>query len=113
MPLVQKSDSIAASAVNDNLLTGSLFERLPFPAMLEFAVNGDANGADMRMDIYSGMDVIIENSPLNVKAALPVYPDDFLLNDAADYGEQIKIRVRNTSAAGARTVYWAMMVTPL
>lgn len=113
MPLVQGSTSVAASSVDDNLLSGSQFERLPYPAQLEFAINGDANGADMRVDVYSGLDVIMENAPLNVKAALPVYPDDFLLNDAADYGEQIKIRVRNTSAAGARTVYWAMMVTPL
>jgi len=113
MPLVQGSASVAASSVNDNLLTGSQFEFAPYPAMLEFAINGDANGADMRVDVLSGQDIIAEAMPLNVRAALPVYPDDFMLNDAVGYGERIKIRVRNTSAAGARTVYYSMMVTPL
>jgi hypothetical protein len=113
MPLISGSASVAASSVNDNLLTGSQFEFLPFDAFLEFGVNGDANGADMRVDVYSGQDVLLESAPLNVRAAMPLYPDDFMLNDVAAAGERIKIRVRNTSAAGARTVYFTIKITPV
>lgn len=113
MPLIQGSTSVAASSVNDNLLSGSQFEFLPYDASLEFGINGDANGADMRIDVYSGQDVLMENSPANVQARLPVYPDDFTLTDVAAAGERLKIRARNTSAAGARTVNFAVRITPL
>jgi hypothetical protein len=113
MPLIQGQTSIPLSSVNDNVLTGSQFEFLPYNAFLEFGLNGDANGADLRVDVYSGQDVLMENSPMNAKAAMPVYPDDFMLNDAAGGGQRVKVRVRNTSAAAARTLYWSVRITPL
>jgi len=112
MPVIQGSTSVALSSVNDNLLTGSQFEFMPYNAQLEFGINGDANGADMRVDVYSGQDVLMENSPLNIQNRLPVYPDDFILTDFAAAGERIKIRARNTSAAAARTVHFSVRVTP-
>lgn len=113
MPLIQGSAAVAASSVNDNLLSGSQFEYAPYNALVEFGLNGDANGADMRVDVYSGQDMLTEQMALNVKAALPVYPDDFLLQDIVAAGERIKVRARNTSAAGARTVYYSIRMTPL
>lgn len=113
MPLIQGSTSIALSSVNDNILSGSQFEFMPYDAFLEFGLNGDANGADLRVDVYSGQDVLLENAPMNVKATLPVYPDDFQLNDVAARSERIKIRVRNTSAAAARTIYFSVKITPV
>jgi hypothetical protein len=113
MPTVQNITSVAASSVNDNLLTGSQFERMQWPGRVDFGLNGDANGADMRVDVYSGNDVLMENAPLNALARLPIWPDDFQLTDVAGYMEQLKIRVRNTSAAGARSVYWVVKITPI
>lgn len=113
MPVIQGSVSIAASGVNDNVLQGSQFEFLPFDAALEFGVNGDANGADLRVDVFSGQDVLMENAPMSVQNRIPVYPDDFQLTDAAGAGERIKIRARNTSAAAARTLFFSVRITPL
>lgn len=113
MPLIQGSASIAASSVNDNVLTGSQFEYLPFNALIEFGLNGDANGADLRVDVFSGSDILMENSPMNVRAVIPTYPDDFILNDIALAGERLKVRARNTSAAGARTIYFSIRITPV
>lgn len=113
MPVIQGSTSVALSAVNDNVLTGSQFEYLPFNAMLQFGLNGDANGADMRVDVYSGQDILMENSPLNTRNAFPILPDDFILDDVAAAGERLKIRVRNTSAAAARTIFWSVRITPI
>lgn len=113
MPIIQSSASIALSSVNDNILTGSQFEFLPYNALLEFGLNGDANGGDLRVDIYSGQDVVCEQLTPSVQARVPVYPDDYVGQDVAAAGERIKIRVRNTSAAGARTIFFAVRITPV
>lgn len=113
MPLIQGNISIAANAVNDNVLAGSQFEFLPYDAQLEFGLNGDANGADLRVDVYSGQDVLLENAPMSAQNRIPVYPDDFSLTDVAGAGERIKVRVRNTSGAAARSLLYSVRITPL
>lgn len=113
MPLIQSSTSVALSSVNDNVLSGSQWEYLPYNAALEFGLCGDANGADLRVDVFSGQDVLLENAPMNIQNRIPVYPDDYNLNDVAAAGERIKIRVRNISAAAARTIFFAVRITPI
>lgn len=113
MPLVSNSASVAASSVTENILSGSQFEFAGEDCMIEVGICGDANGADMLVDVYSGTDVLCEGMRLNVRAAMPVYPDDFMLQDVVAAGERIKIRARNTSAAGARTVYYTIRITPM
>jgi len=113
MPMIQGSASIALSAVNDNVLTGSQFEFLPYNAALEFGLNGDANGGDLRVDIYSGQDVVVEQLTPSVQNRVPVYPDDFVGDDIAAAGERIKIRVRNTSAAAARVIFFSVRIRPI
>lgn len=113
MPLIQGSTSVAASSTNDNVLSGSQFEFVPYPAQIDFGLNGDANGTDLRVDVYSGNDILTENMTANSNNTFPKGQDDFLLTDVAAQGERLKIRVRNTSAAGARTLFWAVRVTPL
>lgn len=112
MPVIQQRVSIAAGAINDNILAGSQFEFLPFDASLEFGINGDANGQEVLCDVYSGSDVLLENAPLNSQARMPVYPDDYTLTDVAAAGERLKIRARNTGA-GAHIVSIAVRITPL
>lgn len=113
MPMIQSSASVALSAVNDNVLSGSQFEFLPFNALLEFGLNGDANGGDLRIDIFSGQDVVVEQLTPSVQNRVPIYPDDYVGSDVAAAGERIKIRVRNTSAAAARTIFFAVRITPI
>lgn len=110
--LIQSSQSINANTTVDNLLSGSQFEFLPWDASLAFAINGDTNGADLRFDVYSGQDVLAENATCNAQNRIPVNPDDFNLRDVAAAGERIKIRIRNTSAAAARTVFFAVIIEP-
>jgi hypothetical protein len=111
MPLIQQSVSIAASpAVNDNVLTGSQFEFLPYNASLRFALNGSATG--LVADIYSGQDVLAEQMGVNTLNRVPINPDDFLLSDVAAAGERIKVRVRNTTG-GPLTLFYALMIDPI
>lgn len=113
MPTIKGSTSVPLSGVNDNLLANSQFELLPYDSSIEIGINGDANGADMRVDVYSGQDVLLENAPLNTQNRLPVYPDDFDLTDVAAESERLKIRARNTSAVAARTVFFSVKITPI
>lgn len=112
MPTVQSSVSIPAATVNENLLAGSQWEFLPYDARLDFGLVGDANAADLRIDVYSGTDVLAENYIPSAQNRVPVWPDDFNLNDVAAAGERIKIRVRNTNGAAARTVFFSTRITP-
>lgn len=113
MPTIQGQVSVPLSGVVDNVLSESQYEFLPFDAALDFGLNGDANGGDLRVDVFSGMDVLMENAPMSVQNRIPVFPDDFQLDDVAAAGERLKIRVRNTSAAAARVLFFAVKITPV
>lgn len=114
MPLVQASTTIAAGAVNDNVLSGSQFEFLPYDAALAFGFTADAtNGGNARIDVYSGQDVLCEGLVPSLQARTPVFPDDFNLDDVAAAGERIKIRIRNIGASGTITFYYALKITPV
>lgn len=113
MPLIQGSVSVAASSVNDNVFTGSQFEFLPYDAALDFGLVGDTNAADLRLDVYSGQDTLSENMIPSAQNRIPIFPDDFSLSDVAAGGERIKVRVRNTNAGAARTLFFALRITPV
>lgn len=111
MPTIQNRVSVATGVV-DNVLSGSQYEFLPYDAQLEFGIVGDTNAADLRVDVYSGQDVLMENAEPSAQNRIPVFPDDFGLTDVAGAGERIKIRVRNTNAAN-RTLFYSLRITPL
>lgn len=110
MPLIQQSISIAANAVNDNVIAGSQFEFLPFNAALRFALNGSVIG--LVADVYSGQDVLAEQMSVNSLNRVPINPDDFLLTDVAAGGERIKLRVRNLTG-GPITLFYALIIDPV
>ena len=110
MPMIQVTGTVAANSVNDNVLTGSQFEYLPYNAALDFGLVGSATG--LQVDAYSGSDVLCEGMAISIQNRFPVYPDDFPLNDVAAGGERIKVRVRNTTG-GVLTYFVAVRVTPL
>lgn len=113
MPLIQNSVSVAAASVVDNVLTGSQFEFLPYNSLLEFGLVGDANAADLRVDVYTGTDTVVEQMQPSAQNRVAVYPDDFSLNDVAVAGERVKVRVRNTNGAAARTLFYSIKITPV
>lgn len=113
MPTIQNSISVAAASVNDNVLSGSQYEFLPYDANLEFGIVGDANAADLAIDVYSGQDVLAEGLQPSAQNRTPVYPEDFTLTDVAAAGERIKLRVRNINGAAARTLFYSVRITPI
>lgn len=110
MPLIQQSISIPASTVNDNVITGSQFEFLPYDASINIGFTASANG--LVVDAYSGQDTLCESLAPSTQNRIPIYPDDFNLTDVAAAGERLKLRVRNTTA-GALTFFYSVQVNPI
>jgi hypothetical protein len=111
MPTIQGVTSTAAGQTTVNVLSGSVYEYLPWHAQVEFGIVGDAAG-EGRATVLSGSDTVLEESSLSRQARFPVYPDDFSLVDVAAAGERLVIKHRNTGA-GANNLFWAVRLTPL
>jgi hypothetical protein len=111
MPIIQGTTSTAAGAATSNVLAGSVYEYLPFDCLVEIGVVDDTNG-EQRVTILSGSDVLMEESPVSIQNRFPVYPDDYAVSDYAQAGDRLVIRTRNTGAA-ARTLRWAVKITPV
>lgn len=110
MPVIQGSVSVAANAVNDNVITGSQFEYLPYNAKVDFGLVGSATG--LLLDVFSGQDIVAESFAPPTTNRFPVNPDDFTLTDVAAGGERLKVRARNTTG-GALTIFWSIVITPV
>lgn len=110
MPVIQKEVSVAANAVNDNILAGSSFEFLRSNSVVSIGMVGSATG--LVANIQSGSDIVLEESPLLVKTTMPTIPDDMYYNDVGVAGDRLVVRVRNTTA-GALTVRLICQVTNL
>lgn len=109
MPLFQRSFSVAANDVNDNLVAGSQWEFLQADSAITFGIVGDANASDLRVDVYSGSDTLAEDMEPSAANRMPIFPDDFTLQDVALAGDRIKVRVRNLAGA-ARTVFLGLRI---
>ena len=110
MPMMQVTGSVAANSVNDNVLSGSQFEYVPYHAALEFGIVGSATG--LLADAYSGSDLLCEGLAVSTQNRFPVFPDDYPLTDVAAAGERLKVRVRNTTG-GALTYFVGVRITPI
>jgi len=108
MPVVRdRRVALAASAVVANIMTGSEFERLPQPARIRVAIATDA--VDATADVSFGN--VIQGTaialPLEPGAGQgPRLPEELLIDDMADAGDLLLVRLRNgpTAAADIRTI---------
>jgi hypothetical protein len=112
MPSISKRIALAAGAQNDNALSGSPFEFLPFDAVVEVGLAADVNL--VVATVTSGSDILQEEGPVTKKAAdtTPVYPDDFALQDVAKAGDRLAIKIKNGNAAAA-VIFVTVRITGL
>jgi len=94
-----------------NPLSGSIYEFIQEPSLVEIGVAADATG--VLATINSGPDTIVEESPVSLKTIniKPVYPDDFF-SDQALPGDRLAVKLRDTTGA-VRTVMTQIRITPL
>lgn len=102
MPCISRSDSIGASATNENVLSGNLFEFLGADSLVSFGFAQSATG--LQLDISASERLLAKTLVPIIKATTPVYPDDFIVKGApALAGERLVVSARNTTA-GALTL---------
>lgn len=113
MPTIRRTTTFAATAgLKDNPLVGSQYEYLPFDALIEAAIVTVGAGAAVEATMFSGTDVLLEDSPVAVVTTPPKYPDDYDIRDVAAQGERIGLTLRNTTAV-ANVVTTVIKITPL
>lgn len=96
MSVIQRTTSIAANAVNENVLAGSTFEILQGRSVVSIGLTADATG--LVNSVLIGSTVVLEESPVFIKAnAFAVIPDEMYFNAAAVGNDRIVVRVRNTT----------------
>lgn len=106
---IQTSTSIAANAVNDNVIVGNQFEFAPARSIVEFGLVAAAAG--LEVDVLIGSRSIVTRMIPSTANRTPVYPDDYTLRAGIMAGERIIIRVRNTTA-GAIVINTAVKYNP-
>lgn len=101
---------LAANSVA-NPLSGSIYEFVQFPALVEIGIAADATG--VLATINSGPDTVVEESPVSLKTinVKPVYPDDFFADQALP-NDRLVVKLRDTTGA-QRIVMTQVRITPL
>lgn len=110
MPIIRKEISVPANSTVDNVVTGSIYEFMPFNAELNIGMTASATG--LVAAVNTGSDTLQEESPVNILTTFPVVPDQMDLQDRTMQGERLVVRVRNTTG-GALTYRLLVQITPL
>lgn len=110
MPVIQVEQSIAAGAVNNNLVSGSAFEFARTPQVVSIGVAQAATG--MFCTIQAGPDIIAEEFSPAILTRYPIIPDEMYYTDVMDTGDRLVIRVRNPTG-GAIIARAVVQVQPL
>jgi len=100
MPMILIESSIAAGAVNNNLVSGSAYEFARSRQIVSLGVVQSATG--MFCTIQSGADIVAEEFSLPILTTYPIIPDNMYFTDLMELGDRLVIRVRNPTA-GALT----------
>lgn len=110
MPVIMRETSVAAGAVNENLLSGSAFEFARQNSLVSIGIAQSATGGFAT--INAGADVVAEEFAPPIATVYPIIPDDMYFSDVAAAGDRLVVRYRNPTA-GALTVRVVAQVTPL
>lgn len=108
--LINNSVSVGATSEVANVISGSQFEFLPFPALIEIGLVASATG--LITNVTVGTNVLLFESQPSLANRFPIYPDDYTLNETVMAGSRLVIKVRNTTG-GALTLFYSIKITPL
>jgi len=110
MPVIMREVSVAAGAVNENILSGSAFEFARVNSLVSVGVTAAATGTFVTFN--SGADVVVEEFSPAVLTRYPLIPDEMYFSDVAAAGDRLVIRVRNPTG-GAIIIRVVAQVSPL
>jgi len=110
MPVIQRSESIAAGGSSNNLVAGSAFEFARRRSVVSIGVVQSATG--MFATISAGADIIAEEFEPQIKTSFPIIPDEMYYTDVMEPGDRLVIRIRNPTG-GALTARTLAQITEL
>jgi len=111
MAVMQRTTTLTAGSVVENVLTGSAFEFARGNQLLSMGITQDTTaGGSAAVTIQVGSDIVLEESVPIEKTTYPIIPDEFFYSDAAVSGDRIVIRVRETGGASPVTVRTVVQV---
>jgi len=113
MPEMRGTLSLLTLVSTPNVLTGQVYEFIPYDALIEIGIVQSATG--LIMSISCDTDVVVQDigqTNIPIKATPPVYPDDFMPGFACMGGSRIFLAVRNPTA-GTLTGFYSVRITPL
>lgn len=96
MPVIMRETSVGAGATDANLLAGSTFELVRGNVFISIGVSAAATGTFIT--IYSGSDIVLEESAPPVLTRYPIIPDEMYFNDVATLTDRIVVAARNPTA---------------
>jgi hypothetical protein len=109
MPMILIESSVAAGAVNSNIVSGSAFEFARTRQLMSCGVVQSATGGFTT--ITSGPDIIAEEFSVPILTTYPIIPDNMYFTDWMEQGDRLVIRYRNPTA-GALTVRALVQTSP-
>lgn len=110
MAVIQRTVSVDAASVNDNILSGSAFEFVRGRSVVQMGITAD-DASDVFVTIQAGPNVIAEEFNPVQDTDYPNIPDGFYYAAGAVAGDRLVVRVRNADAANAETVRVVVQIT--
>ena len=102
--------SVAANSTSANVMSGSLYEVLARPSIVEFGMTASAAG--LLATIMLGGEVLMQDQEISGASRYPIVPDDWILKAAGRAGAKIYITYRNRTGS-ALTVTQVLNITPV
>jgi len=110
MPMIMVETSVAAGAVNSNLVSGSAFEFARSRQVCSVGLGQSATGGFAT--ITSGPDMVVEEFMVPILTRYPIIPDEMYFTDVQEGGDRLVIRYRNPTG-GALTVRAVVQTSPI
>lgn len=108
MPMIMPTVSIAAGAVNANLVAGSAFEFARGRQIVSMGWAQSATGGFLTLQ--AGADIIAEEFEPPILTRYPIIPDEMYFTDVMENGDRLVCRYRNPTA-GALTMRGAVQMS--
>lgn len=97
MNVMTDVQSVGANATTNNILSGKIGEFVERPSSVRIGILGAAVGVFATVII--GGNVLLDDQEVGNAATMPVDPDNIIVETGAVPGDQIVIRLRNSTGA--------------
>lgn len=109
-PMIMIEQSVAAGAVNNNLVSGSAFEFARVRQVVSMGWVQSATGGFLTLQ--AGSDIVAEEFSVPILTTYPVVPDQMYFTDIMEAGDRLVARYRNPTG-GALTVRGVVQTSPV